>query len=82
MNDSHINVTVDFTKWGGKIVDLRIPRHQSVKALLINFIETLSFDDSHITQSSIKVTNKNLLLTDDDKLNDYPITNGDKLVII
>ncbi len=31
---THINVTVDFSKWNGNTYDLRIPNHQSIKYLL------------------------------------------------
>ena len=31
---THINVTVDFSKWNRNTYDLRIPNHQSIKYLL------------------------------------------------
>ncbi|HEK9103054.1 hypothetical protein KFD70_14535 [Bacillus pfraonensis] len=79
---THINVTVDFHKWNGNTYDLRIPNHQSVKYLLKNLIETLNIEQYDTSNHVIKVVNKSLLLTDDDRLVDYQITDGDILQVI
>ncbi len=79
---THLNVTVDFTKWGAAQKDLRIPVHQPIKALILNLAETLKFEGANDTKYSLKATNKGILLSDDDKLTDYPITDGDILEIL
>lgn len=79
---THINVTVDFSHWGAGDYDLRIPLHQPIKALLINLAETLKMEYYDISMCSIKVTNKAILLSDNDKLTDYPVTDGDRLKIL
>lgn len=81
MQETHINVTVDFTNWGEEARDLRIPVHQSVKALIINLTETLKINYQG-TKFCIKVRNKAILLSDDDKLTDFQVTNGDILEIL
>ncbi|HLR71160.1 MAG TPA: hypothetical protein VK085_06980, partial [Pseudogracilibacillus sp.] len=42
--ETHINVTVDFIRWNGHTYDLRIPKHQTVKHLLLNLQETLDIN--------------------------------------
>ncbi|EIA21332.1 YukD family protein [Listeria fleischmannii 1991] len=82
VKQTHLNVTVDFTKWGESQKDLRIPAHQPIKALILNLAETLKFELGSDTKYSLKATNKGILLSDDDKLTDYPITDGDILEIL
>ncbi|WP_026571202.1 EsaB/YukD family protein [Sediminibacillus terrae] len=81
--DTHINVTMDFSKRinGGGIYDLRIPSQLSVKQLLQYVMETLNlaYEDS---RSSIKVVTKDLLIADDDMVSDYPVTDGDILLVL
>ncbi|MGE6260581.1 EsaB/YukD family protein [Heyndrickxia sporothermodurans] len=80
--ETHINVTVDFDKWGEGRFDLRVPVHQPIKQLLANLVDTLNLDLKIIALFAIKVPSKQLLLTDDDRLIDYPVTNGDILVVL
>ncbi len=79
---SHVNVTVDFSKWGKGRYDVRIPVHQPLKLLLLNLAETLNFDISKASSFAVKLPHKGLLLTDDDRLTDYPVTNGDILLVL
>ena len=79
---THINVTVDFTKKKFGRYDLRIPVHQPVKQLLANLTETLHLHIEEEFLYTIKVPAKSLLLSDDDRLADYPITDGDILVVL
>jgi uncharacterized ubiquitin-like protein YukD len=50
---THINITIDFSKWDGRVYDLRIPTHQPVKQLLLNIAETLKLIDYHVTDGDI-----------------------------
>ncbi|MFV8828653.1 EsaB/YukD family protein [Alkalihalobacterium sp. APHAB7] len=79
---SHINVTIDFHHWGGGVYDLRIPVQLTVKQLLLSVSETLNLQQSDSSVWAIKVVTKKLLITDDDSLNDYPITDGDILQVL
>ncbi|CAG9614494.1 Type VII secretion system accessory factor EsaB [Bacillus rhizoplanae] len=79
---THINVSVDFSKWNGETYDLRIPNHQSIKYLLKNLIETLKIQTHDGSHYVIKVVNKSLLLTDNDRLIDYEVTDGDILQVL
>lgn len=80
--ETHINVTVDFSKWGGGKYDLRIPKHQTVKQLLLNLHETLDIPIPNQALFAIKVTTKQFLIADEDSLKDYPITDGDMLTVL
>lgn len=80
--DTHINVTVDFREWGKGSYDLRIPVHQPVKQLLANLVEALNLAITKESLFTIKVPTKEILLTDDDRLIDYPIANGDILLVL
>jgi uncharacterized ubiquitin-like protein YukD len=81
-NDTHINVTVNFGNWGEPEYDLRIPVHQPIKQLLMNLVETLKLDPAQASLCAIKIPTKNLLLTDDDRLLDYQVTEGDILIVL
>lgn len=80
---THINVTVDLSRIMDKrkSYDLRIPIQLNVKQLIMKVMEALGIE-GNTTYSTIKVMNKNLLLADDDYLANYPVTDGDILVII
>jgi len=80
---SQINVTIDFSSTGlGGRYDLCIPVQVSVKQLLLNVIETLKLDKPDRSLSAIKVMTKNLLIADDDLIMDYPVTDGDILMVL
>lgn len=80
--ETHINITIDFSKWGEKQYDLRIPIHQPVKQLLMNLADTLNLDIKRAVLFAVKVPAKKLLLTDDDRLVDYSVTDGDILIVL
>lgn len=81
---THINVTVDFSKKipNGKQYDLRIPVQLSVKQLIPYLMETLNLEYHLDSNHVIKIPTKNLLLADEDYLNEYPVTDGDLLLIL
>jgi len=78
---SHIDITLDLHMHGGRKLDLRIPVHQTITQLLANLAETLNLDDT-ITSQALKIATKELILTGDDRLADYPVTDGDVLVVL
>lgn len=80
--ETHVNVTVDFRKWDAGRYDVRIPLHQPIKQLLENLMETLNLDITKASLFAVKIPDKELLLTDDDRLVDYPVTNGDILIVL
>lgn len=82
LKDTHINVTVDFNEWCKGSYDLRIPVHQPVKQLLVNLVESLNLDIKKESLFTIKIPAKGILLTDDDRLMDYPVANGDILLVL
>ncbi|HAC0715837.1 TPA_asm: hypothetical protein GYZ54_15120 [Listeria monocytogenes] len=84
MENKHINVTVDFSEWQeNTIYDLRIPAHQPVRQLIINLAETLGIGQllAEHQRFVIKIINKSLVVSDDDLLGEYDVTDGDILVI-
>jgi uncharacterized ubiquitin-like protein YukD len=82
--NTHINVTVDFSKRipNGKQYDLRIPVQLTVKQLLQYVMDTLNLDYRSNSRCVIKILTKNLLISDDDYLTDFPVTDGDVLHIL
>ena len=82
--NTHINVTVDFSKSipSGKQYDLRIPVQLTVKQLLQYVMNTLNLDYRSNSRCVIKILTKNLLISDDDYLTDFPVTDGDILHIL
>ncbi|MFB5198011.1 EsaB/YukD family protein [Neobacillus sp. KR4-4] len=81
-SQTHVNVTVDFSRWGQGQYDVRIPAHQPMKQLLVNLAESLKLDLARAPLFAVKLSNKELLLADDDRLIDYPVTNGDLLLVL
>lgn len=79
---THINITIDFSKWDDKQYDLRIPIHQPIKQLLMNLADTLNLDIKREVLFAVKVPAKKLLLTDDDRLVDFSVTDGDILIVL
>ncbi|MUK87583.1 hypothetical protein GMD78_04105 [Ornithinibacillus sp. L9] len=81
---THINVTFDFSKrlYSDKKYDLRVPVQLSVKHLLQSVMETVNIDYDADSRCAIKVLTKNLLLTDDDILSDYPVSDGDIFIVL
>ncbi len=82
VNRTHINGSIDFTNWGGAVYDLRIPVQLTVKQLLLDLVKTLDLNMPKQALFAIKVTTKQLLIADDDYVIDYPITDGDYLVVL
>ncbi|WP_042221344.1 EsaB/YukD family protein [Oceanobacillus manasiensis] len=83
MDNSHIDVTIDFSECGiGSSYDLRIPVQITVKQLLWDLMQTLKMGQLGISKSALKVKTKELLLADDDMLIDYPVTSGDIITVL
>lgn len=80
--ESHVNVTFDFSKWDGGAYDLRIPKYQTVKQLLINLEQTIPITMPENPTFIVKVLTKNIVLAADDELSKYPVTNGDLLAVV
>lgn len=79
--NTHINVTIDFVNWNDHTYDLRIPTYQTVKQLLLNLRETLNLVMPNESLFRLKITTKDLLLVDDDFLLDYPVADGDIIIV-
>lgn len=82
MKRTHINVSIDFTNWDGAIYDLRVPIQLTVKQLLLNLEKTLGLHMPERALFAMKVTTKHLLIADDDYLTDFPVTDGDFIVVL
>ena len=54
----------------------------TVKQLLLDLVKTLDLNMPEQALFAIKVTTKQLLIADDDYVIDYPITDGDYLVVL
>ncbi|MBC2002607.1 hypothetical protein HCA78_02420 [Listeria booriae] len=84
MENKHINVTVDFSEWQeNAIYDLRIPAHQPVRQLIVNLAETLGLSQrlSEHQRFVIKISNKSMVVSDDELLLNHDVTDGDILAI-
>lgn len=80
-NTEHINITLFYQKNNEKVVDLRIPNNITV----YRFIRELNqiFGKEKATKKyQLKVLNKGILLDEEKKLNDFPITNGDIIEVL
>ncbi|ASS89165.1 EsaB/YukD family protein [Aeribacillus pallidus] len=80
--ETHINVTVDFSKWGKGRYDVRIPAHQPIKQLLSNLNESLRLELPNYSLFAVKIPTKELLLADDDQISEFLVANGDILLVL
>lgn len=80
--ETHVNITINFEKWGKGTYDLRIPLHQPIKQLLANVNETLNLALEAEALFAVKIAEKELILADDDRLIDHPVTTGDILTVL
>ena len=80
-NQEHINITLLYQQEKDKAVDLRIPNNITVYRF-IRELNQIFNKEKDIKKYQIKVLNKGLLLDEEKKLKDYPITNGDIIEVL
>lgn len=84
----YINITLqtDRTQDHKSVIqDLRIPNGLTVKQLLVQLIDAMGSESIDLIpdeRNVIRVVNKAIVLSDDDVLSDYPITNGDVIEVL
>ncbi|MGL5042160.1 MAG: EsaB/YukD family protein [Culicoidibacterales bacterium] len=85
MKETHIDVTIDFSNVGlPTSFDLRIPTQQPVHELIVNICRTLKIEQvlaSKMTYS-LRVINKNMIVSGSDILANTHASNGDLLEIV
>ncbi|MGV0167240.1 EsaB/YukD family protein [Furfurilactobacillus sp. WILCCON 0119] len=87
-DSNYINVTLktDHTADRGLVnIDLRIPNRLTVRQLLTQLIDAMAAQAVTLTpddRNMIRVINKALVLSDDDVLADFPVTNGDVIEVL
>lgn len=77
MKNTHINITLDME---GQSRDLRLPVKITVKQLITELDHIFNVRKNR-QKYQLKVTNKGILLGENDLLSQYPITNGDRIMI-
>ncbi|MGX7418853.1 EsaB/YukD family protein [Carnobacterium gallinarum] len=77
----HINVTVNYQQQPDKQMDLRVSTHQTVKNFIIELDQTLHIQREDMQLYQLKVVNKGILLSDNQKIHRYPVTTGDHIII-
>ncbi|MTD40440.1 secretion accessory protein EsaB/YukD [Erwinia sp. CPCC 100877] len=80
-NQEHINITLLFQEQMNKKMDLRIPNNITVYRF-IRELNQIFNKEKNLKKYQIKVSNKGLLLDEEKKLKDYPITNGDIIEVL
>lgn len=80
-NKEHINVTLLYQKNREKIVDLRIPNNITVFRF-IRELNQIFGKEKDVKKYQIKVLNKGILLDEEKKLKDFPITDGDIIEVL
>ncbi|MGL5041577.1 MAG: EsaB/YukD family protein [Culicoidibacterales bacterium] len=85
MKTTHIDVTLDFTNLGSTTaIDLRIPTQQPVGELIVNLCQTLKVENLLKDKStySLRIINKNKIVSGNTILADTNASNGDLLEIV
>lgn len=77
----HINITLFYQQNKQHSVDLRIPTQITVYHL-IRELNQIFKKETHHKKYQIKVLNKGILLDEEQKLKDFPITDGDMIEVL
>lgn len=77
----HKKVTVDLSKYNKGQYDLAVPIYLPLKSLIPLIIESLDIE-LNSQPNKIKITTKNHLLTEYDRLIDFQIADGDILYML
>jgi uncharacterized ubiquitin-like protein YukD len=80
-NQEHINITLLYQEQSDKTMDLRIPNNITVYRF-IRELNQIFNREKNLKKYQIKVLNKGLLLDEEKKLKDYPITSGDIIEVL
>jgi uncharacterized ubiquitin-like protein YukD len=80
-NQEHINITLLYQEQSDKTMDLRIPKNITVYRF-IRELNQIFNREKNLKKYQIKVLNKGLLLDEEKKLKDYPITSGDIIEVL
>jgi uncharacterized ubiquitin-like protein YukD len=80
-NKEHINVTLIYEHNQQKMTDVRIPRNITVYRL-IHELNQIFDRNNQVPKYQLKVKNKGLLLDEEKRLKDFPITDGDIIEVL
>ncbi|WP_321388957.1 EsaB/YukD family protein [uncultured Enterococcus sp.] len=80
-NTEHINITLVYSDNRGKIVDLRIPSNITVYRF-IRELNQIFGRNKALKKYQLKVLNKGILLSEEQRIKDYPITDGDIIEVL
>lgn len=80
-HNEHINITLYFQQQCDKRIDLRIPRNISVAHLLKEIYSIFNLSKKG-EKNQIKICNKGILIDEEKKIKDYPITTGDLIEVL
>ncbi len=77
----HINITLLYENNQDKRVDLRIPKNITVYRFIRELNQIFS-RERQLPKYQIKIKNKGILLDEEKKLKDFPITDGDIIEVL
>ncbi|MGK0551152.1 EsaB/YukD family protein [Enterococcus faecalis] len=77
----HVNITFMYEHSREQAADLRIPRNITVYRL-IRELNQIFGKQQEVPKYQLKVKNKGLLLDEEKKLKDYPVTDGDIIEVL
>ncbi|WP_086348246.1 EsaB/YukD family protein [Candidatus Enterococcus clewellii] len=80
-NKEHINITLVCSDNRGKIVDLRIPSNITAYRF-IRELNQIFGRNKGLNKYQLKVLNKGILLSEEQRIKDYPITDGDIIEVL
>ncbi len=78
----YIEITIDVKNYINEVFDLRLSDYHSVKKVIDIVWQTKSISESPRDGYWVRVTNKQLVLSGNERLVDCGITTGDRLEII
>lgn len=79
--EEHINITLYYQKNRTQKMDVRIPKNISVYRL-VRELNQIFGKARENEKYQIKVVNKGIILDEEQKVKDYPITNGDLIEVL
>jgi uncharacterized ubiquitin-like protein YukD len=82
--EKHGNVSIDFSNYGGKIVNMRVPFHQTCRELINDLVEIHNYESlqDKLQLQSFKALIGKKFISGRESLIDANIKDGEILVII
>lgn len=78
----YVEITIDLKNYSGETFDLRLSNFHSIKKVVDIVWQTKGFEERPREGYWVRIPNKNMILSGNQKLLDHSITTGDRFEIL